>query len=254
MDWRDVVDELDAGVERIARTLEGLADDALRGASALPGWSRGHVATHIARNAGSLWNLLEGARTGTEIPQYPSLERRNADVAAGAGRGRDELVADVRATQARFSEQARSLPESAWNAPVRAMMGWPHPAWYTVFRRWNEVEAHHVDLAAGYGPADWPEPYVRWSAAATLADMAALPKDALGEVAGLRITATDSGETAELGWTPGGPEASGSARALLGWLSGRSDGAGVHLRPDGPLPVPPPWPHEPSGFPEESGF
>ncbi|GGQ35254.1 hypothetical protein BKA00_002228 [Actinomadura coerulea] len=117
-----------------------------------------------------------------------------------------------------------------------------------MFRRWNEVEAHHVDLAAGYGPADWPEPYVRWSAAATLADLAALPDRLLGELAGLRITATDSGETAELGWTPGGPEAAGSGRALLGWLSGRSDGAGVHVRPDGPLPVPPPWPHEPARF------
>ncbi|SNR85210.1 maleylpyruvate isomerase family mycothiol-dependent enzyme [Actinomadura mexicana] len=254
MDWRDVIDELDAGVERISATLEGLSDHALRGASALPGWSRGHVATHIARNADSLWNLLEGARTGTEIPQYPSMDRRNADVTAGAGRGREELVADVRATQARFSEQARSLPGRAWNASVRAMSGRSHPAWYAVFRRWNEVEAHHVDLAAGYGPADWPEPYVRWAAAATLADLPALPDRRLGELAGLRITATDSGETAELGWTPGGPEASGSGRALLGWLSGRSDGAGVHLRPDGPLPVPPPWPHEPSRFSEESGF
>jgi uncharacterized protein (TIGR03083 family) len=248
MEWREVIDELDEGARRIAGTLEKLSGDDLRAPSALPGWSRGHVATHIARNADSLWNLLEWARTGVETPQYASLDARNAALEEGAGRGGPELIEDVMATAARFSDQARTLPEDAWNAPVKAMMGWPHPAWYTIYRRWNEVEAHHVDLAAGYGPAGWPEPYVRWASAATLADMAALPERSLGGLAGFRITATDSGESADLGWAPGAPEASGSARALLGWLSGRSDGAGVALRPDGPLPVPPPWPHEPSGF------
>ncbi|WP_207928728.1 maleylpyruvate isomerase family mycothiol-dependent enzyme [Actinomadura sp. 6K520] len=248
MDWREVIDELDAGVERIAGTLSKLDEQDLRGASALPGWTRGHVATHIARNADSLWNLLEWARTGVEILQYPSLAARNTALDEGAGRDRDELVEDVRATGARFAERARTLPEAAWNASVRAFGGWEHPAWYTLYRRWNEVEAHHVDLAAGYGPADWPEPYVRWALTSTLADIAALPDETRGELAGLRITATDSGESADLGWTPGGPEASGSGRALLAWLSGRTDGSGVSMRPDGRLPVPPPWPHRPAGF------
>ncbi|MFD0690573.1 maleylpyruvate isomerase family mycothiol-dependent enzyme [Actinomadura fibrosa] len=247
-DWRNVVGELDLGVERLIVTLSKLGDDDLRGPSALPGWTRGHVATHVARNADSLWNLLEWARTGVEIPQYPSLEARNADLEKGAGRSAGELIEDVRASAARFSEQARALPEDAAGAEVRAMLGWTHPAWYTVLRRWHEVEAHHVDLAAGYGPADWPEPYVRWALTGTLTDLAALPEAARGELAGHRLVATDYGRTAELGWTPGGPEASGSGRALLGWLSGRSHGAGVALRPDGPLPVPPPWPHPPAGF------
>ncbi|WP_242911177.1 maleylpyruvate isomerase family mycothiol-dependent enzyme [Actinomadura terrae] len=243
MEWRSVIGELDLGVERIVASLSALTEEDVRGPSALPGWSRGHVATHIARNADSLWNLLEWARTGVETPQYASREARNAALAEGAGRKRDELVEDVLATAARFAEQARTLPEEAWNAPVRAMQGWYHPAWYSVMRRWHEVEAHHVDLAAGYGPADWPEPYVRWALPSTLTAMAALPETQRVGLAGYRITATDSGESADLGWTPGGPEASGSGRALLGWLSGRSDGAGVALRPDGPLPEPPPWPH-----------
>ncbi|GAA2159195.1 maleylpyruvate isomerase family mycothiol-dependent enzyme [Actinomadura napierensis] len=246
--WRLAIDEVDAGAERVAVAVAKLTGPELRAPSALPGWSRGHVATHVARNADSLWNLLESARTGVPIPQYPSLERRNADIEAGAGRGAAELAADVRATAARFAEQVRAMPDDAWNAPVTAMTGWPHPAWYTVLRRWHEVEAHHVDLAAGYGPADWPEPYVRWALTSTLTDLAALPGDLRGEPAGYRITATDSGESADLGWTAGGPEASGSGRALLGWLSGRTDGAGVTARPDGPVPVPPPWPHNPSGF------
>ncbi|MDL4777205.1 MULTISPECIES: maleylpyruvate isomerase family mycothiol-dependent enzyme [Thermomonosporaceae] len=247
-EWRKILDEIETGTERILGTLSKLTDEDLRGASALEGWTRGHVAVHIARNADSLWNLLEGARTGTEIPQYPSVDARNADLEAGAGRGVAELAADVRDSGARFAEQARTLPEAAWAVPVRAMAGWPHPAWYTMYRRWHEVEAHHVDLAAGYGAADWPEEYVRWALTSTLADLAARPPQAWAGLAGYRITATDSGESADLGRAEGGPEISGSGRALIGWLSGRTGGEGVWVRPDGPLPEPPPWPHEPSGF------
>ncbi|GAA2590821.1 maleylpyruvate isomerase family mycothiol-dependent enzyme [Actinomadura fulvescens] len=246
-EWGKVLEEIDSGTERVVATLSGLSDEELAAPSALPGWTRAHVATHIARNADSLWNLLEWARTGVEVPQYPSFAAREADLEAGAGRCRSALVADVRATAGRFAEQARTLPASAWDAEVRALAGYAHPAWYTVYRRWNEVEAHHVDLAAGYGPADWPEPYVRWALPATLADLAALPAELQGEVAGFRLVATDTGESAELG-DAAGSVISGSGRALLGWLSGRSDGSGLVLRPDGALPVPPPWPHEPSGL------
>ncbi|MGH3239226.1 MAG: maleylpyruvate isomerase family mycothiol-dependent enzyme, partial [Spirillospora sp.] len=213
MDWREVIDELDPGTERIIGTLSGLGDEDMRAPSGLPGWSRGHVATHIARNADSLWNLLEWARTGVEIPQYPSVDVRNAELEAGAGRGGAELVEDVRATAARLAEQARTLPDDAWNAQVKVIMGWSLPAWYVLFRRWHEVEAHHVDLAAGYGPADWPETYVRWALGSTLTDVAAAPEKRRGDLNGHRITATDSGESADLGWAPGGPEASGSGRA-----------------------------------------
>ncbi|MFD0903947.1 maleylpyruvate isomerase family mycothiol-dependent enzyme [Actinomadura sediminis] len=242
---RDVIDDLDSGVARIAATLSALDDAELRAPSALPGWSRGHVATHIARNADSLCNLLEWARTGTETPQYPSVAERNADIEAGAGRGRDELVEDVRASAARFAGLARALPEDAWDVRVRAMASYEHPAWYTILRRWHEVEAHHADLAAGYGPADWPRKYVDWALRSTLADMAALPREQLLGLAGHRIVVTDLGEEAVLGDATGA-EASGTARALLGWLSGRSDGTGVTVR--GPLPEPPPWPHAPAGF------
>ncbi|MBE1536504.1 maleylpyruvate isomerase family mycothiol-dependent enzyme [Actinomadura algeriensis] len=245
---REVIDDLDSGTERIVATLAALDDADLRAPSALPGWSRAHVATHIARNADSLCNMLEWARTGEEIPQYPSIEKRNADIEAGAGRSRDELVEDVRASAARFGELARALPEDARDFTVRAMASYHHPAWYTILRRWHEVEAHHVDLAAGYGPADWPDRYVGWAVSSTLTDAAALPREQLLGLAGYRITVTDLGGSAVLG-EASGAEASGTGRAVLGWLSGRSDGAGVTVRPDGPPPEVPPWPHAPAGFP-----
>jgi maleylpyruvate isomerase len=247
-DWREVLEQVDAGSERLVATLSGLPDEDMRAPSGLPGWTRGHVATHIARNAESLWNLLEWARTGVEIPQYPSLEARNDAVEAGAVRDAKTLAADVRATAERFSQQARNLPDEAWNAQVKAMVGWAHPAWYTVYRRWHEVEAHHVDLAAGYGAADWPEAYVQWALSCTLRDLRALPGELRAGLDGHRLVATDTGDSADLTDGTGVREISGSGRALLGWLSGRSSGEGLAMRPEESLPVPPPWPHVPSVF------
>ena len=70
---------------RLTITAAGLTDSQAREPSQLPGWTRGHVLTHIARNADGLRNLLIWARTGVVTPQYPDLEAREAGIAAGAG-------------------------------------------------------------------------------------------------------------------------------------------------------------------------
>ncbi|GHD25992.1 maleylpyruvate isomerase N-terminal domain-containing protein [Streptomyces galbus] len=55
--------------------------------------------------------------------------RRAAEIEAGARRPVAELVADVRATAARFEEAVRALPPAAWHAEVRMRTGeWRTPA------------------------------------------------------------------------------------------------------------------------------
>jgi maleylpyruvate isomerase len=238
-----VLAAIEASAERLAKSVAGLGDAELRAASALPGWTRGHVATHVARNADSLWNLLEWARTGVEVPQYPSMEARDEALRAGAGRGADELVDDLRTAGERFAAQAAALPEAAWDVRVRGMVGPEMPAWFVLHRRWREVEVHHVDLAAGYGPADWPETYLRAELDHTLRGLAERGPAERGGLDGLRLRATDTGQSADLG---DGPEVTGSAAALLAWITGRSDGSGLTTRPDGALPTPPNWPTDPS--------
>ena len=64
--------------------------------SLLPGWTRGHVLTHIARNADSFVRLLEAAGRGEVVTQYArGVEGRNADIEAGATREWATLVDDV---------------------------------------------------------------------------------------------------------------------------------------------------------------
>ncbi len=165
----ELQDRLAGATERLLATAAGLTDGQAREPSLLPGWSRGHVLTHIARNADGLRNLLIWARTGVVTPQYPSRQARDDAIEAGSGRPASDLVADLRGSAAAFSAEAAGLPAHCWQASVHGLRGSAHPAWYTLVRRLSEVEIHHVDMAAGYQPADWPG----WFVASWLASVAA---------------------------------------------------------------------------------
>lgn len=228
---------LDTATKNLLQTASGLTDEQARAASLLPGWSRGHVLTHLARSADGLRNLLIWARTGVETPQYPNVEVRNADIEAGSGRPAADLAADVAEAAAGFAAEAATLRGAEWVAEVRGIRGAPHPAWYTLFRRLCEVEVHHVDLAAGYRPADWPAEFAAECLQRVAGDFTGQDSPAA------LLRATDSGAQHRIGpaATTTALTITGPQRDLLAWLIGRSGGAGLTADPPGPLPSPPPW-------------
>jgi maleylpyruvate isomerase len=222
---------------RMVKTAAGISDAQAREPSPLPGWTRGHLLTHIARNADSLRNLLTWARTGVETPQYASEQARDADIEAGSGRPAAQILADIEASAAALAAEAARLTDADWAAEVHGLRGAAHPAWYTLRRRLTEVEIHHVDLDAGYGPADWPQAFAtQW-----LASVADDFTDPDCPQAALR--AADSGNEYVIGPAGGAPATTvtGQSRDLLAWLIGRSDGAGLTADPAGPLPALPAW-------------
>src|SRR5215469_5344155 len=77
---------VDVASARVLATAARISDQQAREPSSLPGWSRGHVLTHLARNADGLRNLLIWARTGVETPQYLSAEARDTAIEAGSAR------------------------------------------------------------------------------------------------------------------------------------------------------------------------
>jgi maleylpyruvate isomerase len=228
---------VDAATASLLRTAARISDDQARAASLLPGWSRGHVLTHLARNADSLRNLLIWARTGIETPQYPSPEAREQGIQAGAGRPAAELLGDIDESAATLAAEAQSLAAADWLARVGGIRGNSHPAWYTLRRRLNEVQIHHVDLDAGYGPEDWPEEFATDTLARTAGDFAR------PDCPAALLVSSDSGGAHRIGPVQAEPatEISGPARQLLAWLIGRSDGAGLTAAPPGQLPSLPSW-------------
>lgn len=222
-----------AASDRFVTTVAGLGGDAFREPSLCPGWTRAHVVAHVARNADSLTNLLTWARTGRPTYQYSSPTSRNADIEAGATRSWDEALDDLKAAVDRFSQAVVDLPDDAWSTEVRKGPGGTGetiPARRVMWMRLLEVEVHHVDLRAGYSPADWPAPFVARALTDTVAgfrrhdDFPPLTLDIDGRIEVVR---------------PGGPTVAGSAPDVLAWLIGRSDGES--LAADRPLPRLPAW-------------
>ncbi|MFJ3790763.1 maleylpyruvate isomerase family mycothiol-dependent enzyme [Kitasatospora sp. NPDC090091] len=225
---------VEEGTRHLLHTVSGLKPEAVAEPSALPGWTRGHVLAHVARNADSLVNLLDGARTGTDIPQYPSGEVRDQGIEDGAPRPVDVQLADLRASDERFAAAAALLPAEAWTADVRHRTGYVFPASDIPWKRLAEVEYHHVDLDAGYTPAHWPELFAvtefrKLSARLAGADLPAV-----------ELVADDTEDRGVIGTGTPSLTVEGPVRALLAWLSGRSGGDGLRRTPDAALPQLPP--------------
>ncbi|WP_405782632.1 maleylpyruvate isomerase family mycothiol-dependent enzyme [Streptomyces sp. NBC_00859] len=229
---RESFAEIGAATDRLLTGLTGLRDADVHGPSRLPGWTRGHVLSHLARQAPALERLLEWARTGVETPQYADRGARDAEIAAGAGRPAAVQLSDVRERAAHFQHVIETLPGPAWQATVRPFTGELCTPQRILVIRLRELELHHVDLDIGYGWHDIPASARHIILADVLsyyAEAGGVPdftlRDSEGELLG-RIGA-------------GGPVVTGTAANALAWLAGRSGGTG--LGPAAALPALPPW-------------
>ncbi len=131
----------------------------IEGPSRLPGWTRGHVLTHLARNADGHRRMIEGAGRGEVLEQYEGgAERRSADIGAGAVRPADEIVADlVDATEALEAAWATS----DWQGSGRRTLAGESPIARLPFLRTREVALHSVDVDIGVEMDDLDEMYVK---------------------------------------------------------------------------------------------
>lgn len=159
----DHLNHVRAATGSLFRTLERLTDDLAREPSALPGWCRGHVLTHLARNADAEWRLVDAALDGRLVAKYEGgSEERDRAIEEGAGRPASALADDVRTTATRLQALWNDLADAEWDLAVQP--GGPgtqeRTVLHTLYNRWREVEIHHVDLDLGYTPAHWSPAYV----------------------------------------------------------------------------------------------
>jgi maleylpyruvate isomerase len=213
---------VNGATQRLLGDTIAVAEEAWRQPSRLPGWSRGHLATHIARNAEGMVRLTEWARTGERQDMYASAEQREADIEAGSGRSGLDLQIDMDTTAGRLAEGFEALDhEDGWDAIVEMRSGLQVPARLLPLIRLLEVVIHHVDLDIGYEIADIDATVAEWLlewSAFRLRNRDDFPRLDLTSESGFRISVGSVGEPAAI---------EGSSPNLLGWLLSRVDSSAV---------------------------
>lgn len=229
------LEHIEAETERVVATAGSLHNDAVLAPSLCAGWSRGHVLSHLARNAEALERVCAAATLGTGQTMYASDEIRDAEVAAGARRSAGVLADDVRVTAEQLAGALASVgPQHASMTVPRTPGGRLIPVGGLRFLRLREVVFHHVDLDAGYGFEQLAPAHAQLFLDDAVNRLVA--QRASSEAAPLELE-TEEGSTYVI--TPTGPQRPASVRvtgtraALLLWLARGIDRG---LTSNAPLP------------------
>ncbi|MEX1007590.1 MAG: maleylpyruvate isomerase N-terminal domain-containing protein [Acidimicrobiia bacterium] len=151
---------VDAAFGMLLDATAGLTDEQARQPSLLPGWTRGHVLTHLARSGEGDLYTVEGAIRGEVLDKYPGGgDQRTRDIEAGAGREAAALRADLMATQHALTDAWARVEDGTWDRMTRTPVG-PRTVAETVHARRREILVHLVDLDVGVSPSDLPSDYV----------------------------------------------------------------------------------------------
>jgi len=224
------LDDLVAATQRLIRTVDSLGDDTFAEPSLLPGWTRAHVVAHLTLNAEGLAGVLRGVVEGRDVPMYESNDSRATAIDTLAATTPADLRERFLGSTTLVEDAVVAVPAGGWVGDWRRTSsgGEQFPRIAIPAMRHVEVEVHHADLGAGYGPRHWPEEFV----AATFHRVVADHADGPGAV--LR---GPQGDVALGGGA--GPVVTGALADLTWWLLGRGTGQGLVGDPH--LPELGPW-------------
>lgn len=209
---------LPEATQRLVRGVDELHDAEYAEPSHLPGWTRGHVVAHLALNAEGLAGAVRGILEGERVPMYRTDSARDDDIDELAGAQPAVLRERLLAGCTGLAEAIDALPADQRATTIeRTPGGRIFTAGNVAGMRLFEVEIHHADLNAGYGPSDWPVEF----SVRLLERMV----DRGPTTASFTLRADDVDRAWIIG--DGGPVISGSAADLAWWLAGRGAGQGV---------------------------
>lgn len=150
-----------AAHRRITRTIRCLADDEFEQPSLLPGWTRAHVIAWLALKSQShvLLFAAQTAGVGDSRGQFPDGYDQSEAIRAELARGPAGLRDGLDVALAELENAWDQLPGHLWTAKSVTSAG-RRSMIEIVGRHLRDVEVHHVDLDAGYSPAEWPAEFV----------------------------------------------------------------------------------------------
>ena len=193
----------------------GMSESAWRAPSRLPGWTRAHVAAHVARDAERIAAMLADPAL-TEF-EDPDSDARIRALECGADRSGVDLQLHLDSSASELDRVGRSVTD--WARPVR-VHGRPCSLATLTLLRLREVCVHHIDLGVGTSADDIDAEAAGWLLRFALGCGEREHREAM------TITSA-SGLTATLGSGRVRRKVSGTDARLWAWLCGRLGADGV---------------------------
>lgn len=204
--------------QRLLGSTIGFTEDQWHQAAGVPGWTRAHVATHLARNADYLRAVLVAAQAGLSQPELPTQRERRSELELGADRPGLELQIDLDASCGALQSAIEATTD--WTPTVR-INGADLPLSAVPLVRLHEVCVHHLDLACGVSADDLAADAAQWLLRWVLFRL----EDA--DIPRLKVVGDST--QAVVGTGPGQPhEVHAHDARLWAWLSGRAAPASVN--------------------------
>lgn len=199
-----------AATQRLLGDTIAISETDWHSPTALPGWTRAHVATHVARNADALRHVVDGLDSGRQLEPDDALR----DLEAGARRSPLDIQIDLDTSAGMLNDTFGQLTSEAWSISLGGRLIGLTVADLPMMRL-NEVVLHHVDLDCGFGFVDLDPQIAGWLLVWNIyrrEDLTVGPAISL---------VTTSGAVHRVGSGEGTTEVSGTDANLLGWLTGR---------------------------------
>ncbi|WP_229771673.1 maleylpyruvate isomerase family mycothiol-dependent enzyme [Cutibacterium porci] len=194
----------------------GLSDEEWQAPSRLAGWTRAHIATHLARNAEAFEAVTKAVVAHLAVPPlYPSDDIRDRDIERGSERTGLQLQIDLDTTAGSLNTAFDALDDMTPGTVVSLTHDIRVDVTDLPALRLAEIALHHVDLDLGMTVDDLPDVVAR-----TLLEWVCFRLRDRPEVPAMRIV-SDSGLTDRIGGVGFATTIHGPDGALAGWLSGR---------------------------------
>lgn len=134
-----------------------LDDATARADSGLPGWSRGHVITHIANFSEAMSRQVEEALQGRLVEVYDGgRPARDAGIEAGSGRPAAELTDHLNQAITNLLTAWDKVGPDDWDRPILHRNSNLAAG---LNATWRELTVHTTDLDLGVTASDWPHEF-----------------------------------------------------------------------------------------------
>lgn len=192
-----------------------ITDELWQMPSRLVGWTRAHIATHIARHADGLARVLTQLKNNQPTSLYDSADAIDDEIERGSERSALELQVDLDSSAGRLHEALTHLNRLAPGRPVSLTPSLTVRLDQLPIMRLNHLVLHHIDLDIGFTYKAINDQVAAWLLAYNAARVgrnSAYPA--------IRLM-SDSGVVALIGGSGRPQVVHGEDNLLLGWLTGR---------------------------------